>query len=48
VSQAPVGTMTFAFTSGNAGTLTYTVNGTTVTKSIQRQVFGAQRTDCGS
>jgi hypothetical protein len=48
VSQAPVGTMTFAFTSGNAGTLTYTVNGTTVTKSIQRQVFGALRTDCGS
>ena len=33
-----VGTMTFTFTNGNAGTLTYTVNGVSVTKSIQRQV----------
>jgi hypothetical protein len=33
-----VGTMSFTFTNGNAGTLTYSVNGVTVTKSIQRQV----------
>ena len=48
ISSTPVGTMTFTFTNGNAGTLTYTLNGATVTKSIQRQVFGAMRTDCGS
>jgi len=48
ISFNAVGTMTFDFTNGNAGTLTYTVNGVTVTKSIQRQVFGNVRTDCGS
>jgi len=41
-----VGTMTFDFQNGNAGTLTYTVNGVTVTKSIQRQVFRAITTEC--
>jgi hypothetical protein len=41
-----VGNMTFTFTDGNTGTLAYTVNGTSVTKSIQRQVFGDLRTDC--
>jgi len=41
-----VGNMTFSFTDGNTGTLTYTVNGVSVTKSIQRQVFGNLRTDC--
>jgi lysyl endopeptidase len=41
-----VGHMTFDFTDGNTGTLTYTVDGTSVTKSIQRQVFGDLRTDC--
>ena len=48
ISFNAVGTMNFDFTNGNAGTLTYTVNGVTVTKSIQRQVFGNVRTDCGS
>jgi len=41
-----VGTMTFQFTSGNAGTLTYTVNGITVTKPIQREVFSSPTTQC--
>jgi len=41
-----VGNMSFTFTDGDHGTLTYTVNGVSVTKSIQRQVFGNLRTDC--
>ena len=36
-----VGTMTFAFASTSTGTLTYTVNGTTVTKSIVRQSWAS-------
>ncbi|HSN21095.1 MAG TPA: serine protease, partial [Usitatibacter sp.] len=48
VSLVPVGTMSFSFSSGNSGTLTYSVDGVTVTKAIQRQVFGGMRTDCGS
>lgn len=35
-----VGTMSVKFSSGEAGTLTYTYNGVTVIKQIQRQVFG--------
>lgn len=35
----PVGSMTLSFSSWNAGTLTYTVSGTTVTKQVQRQTF---------
>jgi hypothetical protein len=34
-----VGSMTFNFTSSNSGTLTYSVNGVNVTKSITRQTF---------
>jgi hypothetical protein len=41
-----VGTMTFAFTDGDTGTLTYTVNGTSVTKNIQRLEFGAIKPLC--
>ncbi len=48
VSLTQVGTMAFAFSGGNAGTMTYTVNGTHVVKSIQRQVFGALKTQCES
>ena len=48
ISFEAVGTMTFDFSNGNAGTLTYTFDGVTVTKTIQRQVFGDLRTDCGS
>jgi hypothetical protein len=43
-----VGTMSFAFTSGNAGTLTYTYNGTAVTKQIERFVFAPMKTQCES
>ncbi len=41
-----VGTMSFNFTSGNAGTLAYSVNGVAVTKSIQREVFASPATQC--
>ena len=38
--------MSFNFSSGNAGTLTYSVNGVQVTKQIQRQVFSSPTTQC--
>ncbi len=41
-----VGNMRFDFTDGNTGTLTYDVNGISVTKNIQRQTFDPFRTDC--
>ena len=41
VTAPKVGTMSFKFQSGIAGTLTYSVDGTTITKAISRQVFGA-------
>jgi hypothetical protein len=43
-----VGTMSFAFTGGNAGTMTYTVNGVSVTKQIERLVFDVLKTQCTS
>jgi hypothetical protein len=43
-----VGTMSFDFTHGNSGTITYTFNGVTVTKSIERQVFAPLKTVCES
>lgn len=43
-----VGTMTLAFSGANAGTLTYTVNGVSVTKSISKQVYGAAAANCQS
>ena len=46
VTAAPVGTMRLAFSNGNSGTLTYTFNGATVTKSIQRQLFGSPASLC--
>ena len=46
VTVAPVGTMTLAFANGERGTLTYTFNGATVTKSIERQVFAATAPAC--
>lgn len=46
VTLAPVGSMTFEFTDGNNGTMTYTVDGTQVVKKIERQVFRALRTEC--
>ena len=41
-----VGTMRLAFTNGETGTLQYSVDGTTVTKAITRQVFGAPLPAC--
>ena len=38
--------MTVSFSSADAGTLTYSVNGANVTKAIQKQVFGLQAADC--
>jgi len=46
ISVETVGTMRARFASGIAGTLTYTVNGATVTKAIERQVFAAAPTLC--
>jgi hypothetical protein len=43
-----VGTMSFNFTTGNAGTLTYMYNGATVTKQIERFVFAPLKTQCAS
>jgi hypothetical protein len=41
VNVTKVGTMTLRFSNGENGTLTYSVNGTTVTKPITRQVFSS-------
>jgi lysyl endopeptidase len=41
-----VGTMQVQLTNGNAATLTYTVDGTSVTKQIQRQVFSTPKVEC--
>jgi lysyl endopeptidase len=41
-----VGTMTFDFSTGNSGQLTYTVDGVQVVKTITRQVFSSPATDC--
>jgi hypothetical protein len=48
VAAAPteVGTMTFTFTNGSTGTLTYSIDGVQVTKAIQRQTFGSPVTVC--
>jgi len=41
-----VGTLRLRFSSGTEGTLTYTLNGTTVVKAITRQVFSAPLPAC--
>jgi hypothetical protein len=41
-----VGNMSFSFTDGNTGTMTYTVNGVQVTKSIRRLEFGGIKPSC--
>lgn len=46
VSATTVGTMRVRFTDGNTGTLTYTYNGVTVNKAIQRQVFSSPASAC--
>jgi hypothetical protein len=40
ISFVPTGTMRVAFSDGENGTLTYTVDGVPVTKAITREVFG--------
>jgi hypothetical protein len=42
-----VGTMQLRFSSGESGTLGYSVNGRAVTKSITRQVFSSPVPFCG-
>lgn len=46
ITSAAAGTMTLQFSNGNAGTLTYTLDGVPVTKKIERQVFSTLRTKC--
>ncbi|HEY4999547.1 MAG TPA: hypothetical protein VII36_10395, partial [Usitatibacter sp.] len=46
ITPTAAGTMRVAFTDGVTGTLSYTVDGVAVTKSIQRQMFGAAPTVC--
>ena len=48
VTPREVGTMSVDFTEGNAGTLTYTINGVSVSKSIERQAFAPLRPECDS
>ncbi len=46
ISVETVGTMRATFTNGSTGTLTYTVNGTSVTKAIEREVFAGAPSVC--
>jgi hypothetical protein len=46
VVATSVGTATFTFTNGNAGTFNYTVNGVTQTKPITREIFVTPGTVC--
>lgn len=48
VSVLEVGSMTLAFESTRHGSLRYTVNGVTVSKAIENQVFAAARPQCAS
>ena len=46
VTLAEVGTMRLAFSAGHRGTLSYTVSGAAVTKTILRQVFAPRTSVC--
>jgi hypothetical protein len=46
ITASKAGTMRASFTNGVAGSLTYSVDGTSVTKTIQRQVFGTTQSVC--
>jgi hypothetical protein len=48
INFAQVGNMSFTFTDGNSGTMTYTVDGVQVVKQITRQVFSVPKTQCES
>jgi hypothetical protein len=43
-----VGTMTVSFSGASSGTLSYSVNGVSVTKSITKQVYGTAAANCVS
>jgi hypothetical protein len=45
-NSVEVGNMSFTFSDGNTGTMTYTVGGVQVVKQIQRQVFSTPKTQC--
>jgi hypothetical protein len=45
-NYATVGTMSITFTSASTGTLTYSVNGAVVNKSIVAYVFGSRAANC--
>ena len=47
-SVSQVGTMSLNFANGDSGTLTYSFNGTSVTKTIERQAFGPLKPHCES
>lgn len=44
--ETTVGNLSINFTNGNQGTLTYTINGQQVVKTIQRLVFASPATEC--
>lgn len=46
ISVTRVGTMTLRFTGGESGTLTYSVDGASVTKTIARQLFSTPAPAC--
>ena len=46
IGVSEVGSMTLRFSAGDRATVTYSVNGTSVTKSIERQVFGSTAPVC--
>jgi hypothetical protein len=46
IGVSEVGAMTLRFSAGDRATLSYTVNGTSVTKNIERQVFGSTAPVC--
>lgn len=48
INPVVAGTMSFTFADGNSASLTYTVDGVSVTKQISRQVFSVPKTQCES
>lgn len=48
VTVTPVGSATLAFTDGNNGSFAYTVNGTTQTKAITRQIYASPVPSCAA
>ena len=46
VVETQVGTATLTFANGNSASFAYTVNGTTQTKAIARQVWAPSGTVC--